>query len=408
MIKRIFFVILLAGCAVNPLTHQSELMLISESDEIEMGKDAEPIIVRQFGDVWEDPSLTKYVASIGQKIATISHRNHLKFKFGVLNTDVPNAFALPGGYINITRGLLYRLENEAQLAGVLGHEVGHVSGRHSANQMSKAMLGQIILMGASTYVQSKNQNPDLVNAAGRLSFGLLMQGFSREHELEADTAGADYIYALGYNPQAMIQVFEVLEKVEKEGGGDKIPTIFRSHPKSPDRMKQIRAQLVKKFPDSNEKVFNKENFNRETAEFKKSYPNAAAEYDKALAKLIKKDHYGSLGHINSAINHMPNNSAFYILKGIIYESLENYHDALENYKLAGRYRDSNYDAHFGVGRALVKRNSAVEAEKHLRKAISVTYQIPDAHYWLAASLEKQGKLLEAAREMQLYKKLKGE
>src|SRR5688572_16450337 len=139
--------ILFNQCAKNPVSGNRQLVLMSEAQEIEMGKSADPQIIQQFG-LYPDKGLQDFITEKGKKMAAISHRPNIEYHFRVVDSDVLNAFAVPGGYVYFTRGIMAHFNNEAEFAGVLGHEIGHITARHSVSQQSKAILGQIGLIGA--------------------------------------------------------------------------------------------------------------------------------------------------------------------------------------------------------------------------------------------------------------------
>ncbi|GMR07331.1 MAG: M48 family metalloprotease [Gammaproteobacteria bacterium] len=238
------------GCAQNPVTGKSDFVLMSEDQEIAIGRQNHPQILKQYGEV-NDAKLQRYVQNVGARVARISHRSNLIFRFTLLDSAEVNAFALPGGYIYITRGLLAYLNNEAQLAAVLGHEIGHVSARHSVRQQSAGaatgLLGAII--AASIDIP---QASNLVNVAGTA----LVRGYGREHELEADRLGAEYLARSGYSPAAMLDVIRVLkdqETFEKTLAKqqDREPRVyhgvFATHPDNDSRLKNVvgRANALK-------------------------------------------------------------------------------------------------------------------------------------------------------------------
>lgn len=175
----------LGGCAVNPVTGGQDLVLISEQDEIELGKQSHRQVLQQYP-VYDDPVLQDYVQEIGEKLAANSHRSNLDYRFTVLDSKEVNAFALPGGYIYITRGLMAYLQSEAELAAVLGHEIGHVTARHSVRQHSASQLANIgAVLGTVLFPNMNQATNQLVQ-----TFGVaLLRGYGREHELEADRLG---------------------------------------------------------------------------------------------------------------------------------------------------------------------------------------------------------------------------
>ena len=198
--------------------------MISENKELEMGRTYHPQIIEQYGR-YEDEALQRYVQDVGQRLAAVSHRDDLVYRFTVLDSPVINAFALPGGYIYITRGMMAYLNSEAELAAVLGHEIGHVTARHGVRQQSAAQaaslgytLGAILLPGLRTAGAQ-----DLFNVFG----GALLSGYGREHELESDRLGAEYLARSGYPSEAMIEVIGVLK--DQATFAEALSTAYRWH-----------------------------------------------------------------------------------------------------------------------------------------------------------------------------------
>ena len=235
---------LFGGCAVNPVSGKQDLVLLSESDEIALGRKTNKEVLQQYS-VYDNPALQAYVQNIGNKVALNSHRNNLVYRFTVLDSKEVNAFALPGGYIYITRGLMSYLKTEAELAAVLGHEVGHVTARHSVRQYSANQLTNLGVALGSIFI------PGMTQASSQLAqlFGAaLLRGYGREHELEADRLGAEYLARTGYNPNAMLDVISVLKNQEvferevatAEGREPRIyHGVFSTHPDNDTRLQQV-------------------------------------------------------------------------------------------------------------------------------------------------------------------------
>lgn len=232
----------LSACATNPVTGKSDFVLVSESEEIEQGRRYHKQIIASYG-VYEDPGLQQYVNSIGQELAAKSHRAHLEFTFTVLDSPEINAFALPGGYVYITRGIMAYLDSKAELAGVLGHEIGHVTARHSVRQQSGQKASDLlsVLIGATTGIS------ELGDLSNQLSTGIL-RGYGREHELEADRLGAEYLHLSGYDPEIMLEVIGVLKDQEvyeqalakKENRDPNIyHGVYSTHPRNDERLKTV-------------------------------------------------------------------------------------------------------------------------------------------------------------------------
>jgi predicted Zn-dependent protease len=235
---------LLSACATNPVTGGTDIVTMSEAQEIELGRQMHPKILQQYGR-FEDEALQAYVNDVGQRIARASHRPGLQYTFTVLDSDEVNAFALPGGYVYITRGIMGYLNSEAELTAVLGHEVGHVTARHSVRQQTGATAAGIgaTLIGVLT---GSGDLAGLANMAGTA----LVRGYGRDMELEADAIGADYLNRLGYEPAAMVDVVRLLKNQEmlevqiarQEGRQPRVyHGVFSTHPDNDKRLNEVVA-----------------------------------------------------------------------------------------------------------------------------------------------------------------------
>lgn len=253
--------LLFSGCARNPVTGGRDIAVVSQKGEIEQGRKAHEEVIKFYG-VYEDQALQDYVNEIGQKLARVSQRPDLEWHFTVVDADDINAFALPGGYIYITRGIMSYLNSEAELAAVVGHEIGHVTARHSVRQQSQGLLTGILGTAAAIFTGSRAV-ADLANIGGQA----LLRGYGREMELEADRLGAEYIAKTGYDPKAMIDVVGVLKNQEvfemdqarKEGREPRIyHGVFSTHPDADTRLQQAVAVAGK--PSGNGGRIGKEDY----------------------------------------------------------------------------------------------------------------------------------------------------
>lgn len=250
----------LAACTTNPATgRQSFTAFMSRADEIEVGRRENPKILKEFGGRYKDQRLADYVRKVGLGLARVSEASGLPFTFTVLNDSKVNAFALPGGYVYITRGLLAIAGNEAEMAGVLAHEIGHVAARHTAERYSQAMAANIGL-GLLGILGSAAGAPAAAGNLMSLGAQAILQGYSREQEMEADLLAVRYLARAGYDANALTSFFYKMqaeariEKEEKGGGsgGDGF-NIMASHPRTIDRIKQA-IRLAKVTPVANPKV----------------------------------------------------------------------------------------------------------------------------------------------------------
>ena len=236
--------VLIPSCAINPVTGKKQLMLMSEGQEVALGAQYDPTVVSTFGE-YQNNELLTFMREKGSGMGKISHRPNLEYHFKILDSPVVNAFAVPGGYIYFTRGILAQFNNEAELIGVLGHEMGHITARHSASQQSKQQLGQILMMGGMIASEEFRQ------FAGYAMQGmeLLFLKFSRDNEREADRLGVEYSSKINYDAQKMADFFNILNKMSmgSEHGG--VPTFMSTHPDPGDRYNSVKQQ-AKQWQDS--------------------------------------------------------------------------------------------------------------------------------------------------------------
>ena len=240
--------LVLHGCATNPVTGKSDVVTMSAAQEVEIGRKMHPQVLQQYGR-YSDEALQSYVNDIGQRIAKVSHLPNLQFTFTVLDSPDINAFALPGGYVYITRGIMAYLNSEAQLVAVLGHEVGHVTARHAVRQQSGATAAGV----GATVIGILTGSGDLASVAN-MAGTALVRGYGRDMELEADAIGAEYLERMGYQPEAMIDVVRLLKNQEQlevqiarqEGREPRIyHGVFSTHPDNDTRLKEVVSEARK-------------------------------------------------------------------------------------------------------------------------------------------------------------------
>jgi predicted Zn-dependent protease len=229
--------VLAAGCATNPVTGKRQLSLISEEEEIALGQQSKEQIIQQMG-AYPDPKVQAYVEAIGKRMAAQSERPNLPWSFTVIDDPVVNAFALPGGPIFVTRGILTHLNSEAELASVLGHEIGHVTARHSVDQMSKAQLAQFGL-GVGMILRPELAGVGQAAAAG---LQLMFLKFGRDAEKQSDELGFKYMVAQGYDPREADDMFVTLKRSSEIAGGGRVPEWTSTHPDPENRAEAARQR----------------------------------------------------------------------------------------------------------------------------------------------------------------------
>jgi predicted Zn-dependent protease len=234
---------LLTSCATNPVTGSPDLVFQSEAGEIKRSKEVHPMLLQQFGGIYDDPQLQAYVNEVGQRTAKVGHRPELQYTFTVLDSEEINAFTTGGGYIYITRGIMNYLNSEAELAAVLGHEIGHVTARHPVRQQSKSTLAGIGAAAVGIFTGSGDL-AGLANYAG----AALISGYGRDQELEADRLGAEYLAGVGFDPDKMIDVvrllknqelFELQRAREEKREPHVYHGVFATHPDNDQRLREV-------------------------------------------------------------------------------------------------------------------------------------------------------------------------
>jgi len=246
----------LAGCARNPATGHNELMLVSESQEIQMGQQYDGQVVATIG-LYPDPALQSYVQALGTRLAATSERPKLPWTFRVVDDPAVNAFAVPGGFIYVTRGILAHMTNEAQLATVLSHEIGHVTARHTAAQMSKEQLAGLGLVVGSIASQRIAQYAGAASQA----LSVLFLKFSRDNENQADELGVRYSSRANFDSREMANVMRLLDKLSGESGG-RLPEWLATHPNPGNRLEHINAMVSKMQTDFTGSTVNREGYER--------------------------------------------------------------------------------------------------------------------------------------------------
>ena len=244
--------LLFNACATNPVTGKKDIMLVTEGQELAMGKESDPQIINFFG-LYNDAKLQSFINEKGKAMAAVSHRPNLPYQFRIVDSPVINAFAVPGGYVYFTRGIMAHFNNEAEFAGVLGHEIGHITARHSAQQQSKAMLAQVGLIAGMVVAPQFGQFAE----AAQQGLSVLFLKFGRDDERESDKLGVEYSTKIGYDAQEMADFFQTLEREGEKNGGSQVPTFLSTHPSPGERhqtVTKLAAETKQKLNATNLKV----------------------------------------------------------------------------------------------------------------------------------------------------------
>jgi predicted Zn-dependent protease len=360
------------ACAVNPVTGRSELALVSFSPEEEaaLGAKAYGPAVQQQGGFYRDNALEEYVQGVGMRLAKVSHRPNISYRYRVLNSSVPNAFALPGGFIVINRGLLVGLKSEAEMAAVLGHETGHVTARHSLAGYQRALAANVLLTGIAVVAGG---TVGVMELSG-ITASLVNNGFSREQEREADWLGIDYMVKAGYNPEGAVRLQEYFYS-ELEGGKNPmfLEGLFRTHPFSKERLDNARARVADRYPNTVRNpnyTFNETIFLQKTVrlrEVQKAY-DLADEGD----KMLKEKRYGeALAKYEAAAAREPGQAPFPASIGRVHLIRKEYAAAETALRRAVRLDDEFFEPHLLLGALHYQKNEHRQAIPELSRSMDL-------------------------------------
>lgn len=392
----LLLVILLSSCATNPVTGRQELMLLSESQEIEMGRSVYPNAMwgaEGGGGEYKDENLKAYLGDIVKRMHKSSHRPNLPVSFAIQNSSVPNAWAIPG-YVVITRGLLANLDNEGEFAFVLGHEIGHVSARHSARQMSQAVLLQLGL-GLAGLALSNKEYGELVLGLGVVGGALLLRKYSRDDEFEADRLGVQYMTNIGYHPKNAVSAHRRLQVISQEyarsiGKEPAERTFFdellATHPRTQTRIEEIekliqnyRANYL--YGDGT----NAQNFQSMIRDIKRVNNIYVNYYDKALRAYQKGNLNEAQNYLHLAINQDRYQAPFYALTGFVMLDRKNYQEA-DRYFQGALAIDKDYQpAYRGFGMISYAQKDYTNAISHFSKALNLYPDDTPSHYYIGMS-----------------------
>ena len=372
-IKIILYVCLIAAvsaCTVNPVTGERQISIISAEQEVEMGrKNYGPYQQQQGGSYVVDPDLNLYVRQVGNKLAQVSDRPKLPYEFVVLNNDVPNAWALPGGKIAINRGLLVVLEDEAQLAAVLAHEIVHAAAKHGVSQMTQAsLLG--LGVGIIGVAANDSKYGQAAVLGGALGAGLWQAKYGRNQELESDAYGITYMVRAGYDPQAAVELQQTFLKLSSSAGANKsswLEGLFASHPPSQERVDKNR-QHAAKYPAGG--VRNKAQYQRAIRQIKKDGP-AYKKHQQSLQAINNKKPDQALSLVNDAIKIQNQEALFHITKGQILLNKKQNTSAKSSFGKAAQYNPEYYAGLLGLGLTQASANQYNSAETNLQKSFAL-------------------------------------
>jgi predicted Zn-dependent protease len=357
------------GCAVNPVTGKMQLMLVSKDQEIQIDRQHSP---HQFSADYgfiQDKGIEHYVNQVGQTMAKNTHRTDMPYAFHCVNATYVNAYAFPGGSIAATRGILLRLDNEAELAALLGHELGHVNARHTAEQLTSSQITSAVVSGAAILAQTKNESYGvLVSGLGALGSGLLLSKYSRDNEREADALGMKYMVKTNYSPEGFIGLMDMLRELSSHQP-NLIEVMFASHPMSDERYATAQKSMESKY---------------------------AAKKDNPIHRERYMDNIANLRAIKSTIQS--------VQEAETHIAQKKYDTAEQALKTALRETPSDYVALMVMSKCQLAQNKYSEAQRYAQKAHQVYPSEPQSNHVLGMANIGLKRFEEAYNNFEQYEK----
>ena len=403
----------MVGCAANPVTGKPQFMVVSEDQEIKIDKQNSP---HQFSSDYgplQDTALNNYINRTGKTLSAKTHRPHMPYSFRGVNATYVNAYAFPGGSIAATRGILLDLENEAQLAALLGHELGHVNARHTAEQMSKSTLINIFVGGIATVVGTQSSGlGSLTSQLGMVGAGALLASYSRNNEREADALGLEYMVRAGYNANGFVGLMDMLRRTSKYKPSA-IELMFATHPMSDERYRTAVEAVQTQYRSSQSFPLYRERYMDHTAKLRKmkltiealqkgetlmakdKYDDAEIQFSKALGQtpedyaglvmmskcqLAQKQYAKAESFAEKAKTVYPQEGQAYYLSGFTKLKQKNYASAYEEFNDYKKLLPGNPNIIFFKGLSLEGMERVKESADEYYKYLQIVNQGEKAKY----------------------------
>jgi predicted Zn-dependent protease len=393
--------VVVTGCAVNPVTGQQQLMLVSEAQEIDIDRKQSPHQFSTDYGVTQDRNLNNYINNVGKNLAARSHRPRMPYSFRSVNATSANAYAFPGGSIAATRGILVTLNNEAELAALLGHEIGHVNARHAAAQMSKGLLVNAAIAIGQTVVEVKQKKwAPLVAILSQLGAGALLAHYSREDERQADALGMEYMTRLGYNPYGMVGLMEQLRTMSKTKPNI-IETMFATHPMSQERYQTAKASAKTTYRNARNLPLYRERYLDNTADLR-AIANAIDNLQHGEAQMGSQAFSQAAPYFKRALTQVPDDYAGLVMMAKCLIAQENPVAAMQYAQQAQQVYPIEAQAYHVTGIAQLMNNNFSAAYQEFNRYEKVLPGNPNTIFLKGTSLEGMQHREAAATEYSRY------
>ncbi len=383
------------GCATNPVTGEKQLMLVSESHELNIDRKNSPHQFSVDYGTIQDKSLNNYIHRTGKRMAVHTHRPDMPYSFGGVNATYLNAYAFPGGSIAVTRGMLLSLNNEAQLGALLGHEMGHVNARHTARQMTKGMLTQAVVGGVAIYAGTKNSTYSKIAAQlGMLGAGALLAGYSRANEREADALGLEYLVRSGYTPKGMTGLMEILRKMSKHKP-NAIELMFATHPMSDERYRNTIESIDETYRASLNAPTYRDRYMDNTSKLR-AIKGAIEALQKGEKEMAKRNYVRAERHFHAGLKQAPADYAGLLMMAKCQLALKQPEKALRYAEKAKKIYPEEAQGHHLSGFAKISKRNFDAAYEDFRRYEMLLPGNPNTTFYIGLSLEGMGYRKKAA------------
>lgn len=391
----------LSGCATSPVGGQSILVGMSEEEEKEADRKVAPQQFSQDLGAVQDAGLNQYLSEVGGRLDARTHRPQMPYSYRVLNANYVNAYTFPGGAMGVTRGILVDLDNEAELAALLGHELGHVNARHAAQRQGQSMVAQVAMTGVNL-IGSAAGYGSLTDLGTKLGASVLLSSYSRDNEREADALGLDYMVRAGYPAKGMVGLQQLLVEQQKESPG-MLQTMFSTHPMSVERRDTARQMAESQYAASNSRDLGRERFMDRTATLRRLKPTIES-CQKGEVAMAGKAYAKAEPHFQAALKSTPRDYAANVLMAKCLTAQDKHTEALSYAQSATKIYPQEAQAHKLLGVLALGQKDPAAAYEHLDRYDRLLPGDTGITFLKGISLEGQGKRQEAARHFAAYLK----
>jgi len=391
----------LAGCAANPVTGRQQLMLMSESEEIEIDRRQAPHqFSSDYGTV-QDKDLNDYVNGTGLNMVSHTHRTRMPYSFRAVNATYINAYAFPGGSIAATRGILLALDNEAELTALLGHELGHVNSRHTAQQMSKGMLTQAVVGGVAVLAGTQGAAyGELASQLGMMGAGALLASYSRDNEREADALGMEYMVGSGYSSRGFVGLMDMLQSQSKHKPGA-IELMFATHPMSQERYQTAVNEARGKYRQSEKAPLYRERFMDRTAELR-AIRGAVEAMQNGEKEMARKNYREAEAQFTKALRQAPEDYAGLVMMAKCQLAQKKYDEALQYAETAKQVYPREAQAYHLSGFSKIRERRFGSALKDFSSYERLLPGNPNTIFFKGLDLEGMGRREDSANQYYRY------